>query len=204
MPAPSFFSFPSGPESSPVPDASDLDPDDPNRYADEFADLVRRNPPSHDDGAVVDWMKALPDGVYETYRRGIESYGCSEPTGDERRGRLYLTHTALLFMWISWGETTARDRFRTKAREATRRAAHIATLELYRRAGVLRAYTIDHWFESPVERWGVVLDTRAVDAAHVEDADLADALDSLDAVAGTVALLSRLRAAGAVPSPSDL
>jgi hypothetical protein len=38
----------------------------------------------------------------------------------------------------------------------------------------------------------------------VEDADLADALDSLDAVAGTVALLSRLRAAGAVPSPSDL
>jgi hypothetical protein len=138
-------------------------------------------------------MRSLPDEAFRYYRKGISSYGRGTTTPDERRGRLYLTHTALLFMWMSWGKKKARERFRDQAREATRRVAHLVTLERYRRAGVVEDYSIGHWFWSPVEQWGLVLDTSAVIVDRIQDDNLADAIRSLDTVAGTVDILATLR-----------
>lgn len=143
-------------------------------------------------------MHSLPDEAFRYYREGIASYGRGAATVHERRGRLYLTHTALLFMWMSWGKTKARDRFRKHAREATRRVANLVMLEQHRRAGVIDDYSIGHWFWSPVEQWGLVLDTSFVDPTQIGDENLAAAIRSLDTVAGNVDILATLRQDGAL------
>jgi hypothetical protein len=172
-------------------------------YAAEFAKLVDRHTPSRRDTPSV-WLRRLPDEAFQYYRQGVSTFGSAARTPIERRGRLYLIHTALLFMWMSWGKSTARERFQRRANEATRRAASLVTLERYRRAGVLANYEASDWFAEPVGEWTATLVSGAVDAEQVPDEELCARLRAQPTVSCSVRVFSRLRAGGAIPARKAL
>jgi hypothetical protein len=172
-------------------------------YAAEFAKLVDRHTPSRRD-APAGWLRRLPDEALQYYWKGIATFGSAAQTPIERRGRLYLIHTTLLFMWMSWGKSTARERFQARPDEGTRRTASLVTLEHYRRGGVLADYEVDDWFSAPVDEWAVTLISGAVDDASVPDASRRAALRQETTVRLDVGTLAQLRAAGAIPAPSAL
>lgn len=167
-------------------------------FAAEFAKLVDRHTPSRSDTPSA-WLRRLPDEAYRYYEEGIATFGADARTPIERRGRLYLIHTALLFMWTSWGKETARERFQSQPNEGTRRAASLVTLERYRRAGVLAEYDMSHWFFQPVGEWDVTLISGAVTNDAVDDEALRTALKEQTTVSCDVLTLSRLRSNEAVP-----
>lgn len=170
-------------------------------YAAEFAKLVDRHTPSRHD-CPSDWLRRLPDEAFTYFGQGISTFGSSARTPIERRGRLYLIHTALLFLWMNWGKEAARRRFETHADEATRRAASLVTLEHYRRAGVIATYDVDNWFSGPVGAWTVSLISGAIDAERVTDDSLHSALQAQTTVSCSVNAFGVLRAKGAV-SPRE-
>lgn len=169
-----------------------------DRYADEFADLVRQYPPSRTD-APPDWLARLPAEIFVYYGHGIGTFGGSAQTPAQRRGRLYLLHTTLVLMWMKWGKQGARERLESRTREGARRAAYLTTLEAYRRGGVLADYEASGWFATPVEEWPVTLVSGAVATAAIDDAGLRDALERNPVVRTDMSTLSTLRDAGAIP-----
>jgi hypothetical protein len=184
-------------------DVSDAPSKELDIYAAEFADLVDRYTP-HRDTPPSEWLKQLPGEVFLYYREGISTFGRTASTPVERRGRLYLIHTALLFMWMSWGRDTARDRFRNHLQKGTRRAASLVKLESYRRADVLVDYDVPGWFLQSTETWRATLRTNAVRADAVPDAALERTVRTQPTLDCPVGVLASLRAAGALPSLWDL
>lgn len=172
-------------------------------YAAEFAKLVDKHSPSRSD-APSGWLRRLPDEAFTYYQEGVSTFGSEARTPIERRGRLYLIHTALLFMWMSWGKETARERFQSQANEGTRRAASLVTLEHYRRAGVLAHYDTDDWFFQPVGEWTVSLISGAVNVEAVADDALRAVLRGQTTVSCDVLTLSSLRAQEAIPGRMSL
>jgi len=172
-------------------------------YAAEFAKLVDRHSPSRSD-VPSEWLRRLPDEAYRYYQEGVSTFGSEARTPIERRGRLYLIHTSLLFMWMSWGKQTARECFQAQANEGTRRAASLVTLEHYRRAGVVAHYETDHWFNQPVGQWTAALISGAVRLDRVPAGDLNDAIQRQTTVECSVRTFARLRTEGALPSRSAL
>jgi hypothetical protein len=168
-------------------------------YAAEFAKLVDRHTPSRSDTPSA-WLRRLPNEAFNYYKEGVSTFGSDAQTPIERRGRLYLIHTALLFMWMSWGKDTARERFTSHANEATRRAASLITLERYRRVGVLADYDTSHWFLQPVDEWRAILISGAVDRTSVADDALAATLRDETTASCSVRTFSRLRTEGAIAS----
>lgn len=172
-------------------------------YAAEFAKLVDRHSPTRSD-TPAHWLRRLPDEAYRYFQEGVSTFGSDAQTPIERRGRLYLIHTALLFMWMSWGKDKARERFQCHANEGTRRAASLVTLEHYRRAGVLADFSAGDWFFQPVGKWEVSLISGAVDTDLVDDEELRDALQAHPKVDCDVLTLSGLRAEEAIPTRTSL
>ena len=168
-------------------------------YAAEFAKLVATYTPSRSDAPSA-WLGRLPDEALDYYHRGISTFGTDAGTPVERRGRLYLIHTSLLFMWMNWGKDTARTRFQEHLEKGTRRTASLVMLEYYRRAGVLTHYDVPNWFYQPVEEWTVCLKTDALDPEQVSDGDLKRALQTQDLFVCEMPVLSSLHATGAIPS----
>jgi len=167
-------------------------------YAAEFARLVDRYVPSRRN-TPSEWLGRLPDEVYQYYRRGASTFGADARTPVERRGRLYLLHTAVLFMWMSWGKETARERFQQRANKGTCRAASLVTLECYRRAGVLAHYETADWFFQPVEAWSVTLTDEAIESGGDGDPALRETLRDQSPADCTVRTFSRLRDNGWIP-----
>lgn len=172
-------------------------------YAAEFAKLVDRYTPSRSD-TPSEWLGRLPDEVFRYYQKGVSTSGSEARAPIERRGRLYLIHTALLFMWVSWGKEKARERFQCQANQSTRRAASLVTLEHYRRAGVLADYEPADWFFQPVGEWTVSLVSEAVEIERVADEALRELLRGGATVTCPVGIFAGLRASGAVPSRESL
>ena len=182
-------------------------------FAAEFAKLVERYEPCQQKRP-ADWLGRLPNEAFEYYDRGLATFGSDARTPIERRGRLYLMHTALLFMWMSWGKKTARRRFKSTPDKGTRRAASLVTLEYYRRCGVLAHYQPSHWFFEPVPEWSVAIiknsidprrvDPRRVDPSRVDDPEVRGALQDNDTLSCDVQTLAALRNQGAVPSREAL
>lgn len=172
-------------------------------YAAEFAKLVERHPPSRRKPP-SDWLARLPNEAFLYYHQGTSTFGRKAQTPIERRGRLYLIHTALVFMWMSWGKETARKRFQSHPDEGTRRAASVITLEHYKRGGVFADYTIDNWFFQPVGEWEATLFSAAVDIDNVPEADLRTSLHHKSALQCNVNTIATLRAADALPNRSAL
>jgi len=172
-------------------------------YAAEFAKLVARHTP-HRDQTPVEWLGRLPDEAFHYYQRGISTFGQEATTPVERRGRLYLIHTSLLFMWMRWGKKTARKRFRTHLREGTRRASSLVKLEYLRRAGVLINYTVPNWFYQPVDEWTAALVADKVHLETMPGGSIKNRLQEQDLVECSVATLSSLQAAGIIPPLSAL
>jgi hypothetical protein len=182
----------------------DREADPLDRYAREFAELVRQHPPERGEEHILTWPRRVPDEVFRYYRSGIRSYGREARTPVERRGRLYLMHTTLLFMWMDWGRSMAEERFRARTARGTRRTASLITLELYRRAGVLDAIEVGDWFWQPVEDWEVRLIREAVSPSNVSRASLRKRLSETPVVSCPVGTFSELRTHGAVPSLTEL
>jgi len=172
-------------------------------YAAEFAKLVRRCPPSRTE-TPSDWLARLPDEVFLYYHRGTTTFGRTAESPVERRGRLYLIHTALVFMWMRWGKKQASQRFQTHAEHGTRRAASLITLEHYTRGNVLARHEASDWFLAPVQKWKVWLVSAAVQVDRVPDASLRQSFRDQDIVVGTASTLSALRSADALPKRADL
>jgi hypothetical protein len=167
-------------------------------YAAEFAKLVDRYPPTPSDVPAA-WLSRLPNEAFLYYHRGTATFGREARSPIERRGRLYLIHTALVFMWMSWGKPTARDRFRSYAEKGTRRAASLISLEHYRRAGVLADYTVFSWFFEPVGQWDVSLISAAVRTDRVSAPEIRSALREGPVVHCSADTFAALRSAGALP-----
>lgn len=172
-------------------------------YAAEFAKLVRRYPPSRTE-TPSDWLARLPGEAFLYYHRGTTTFGRTAESPVERRGRLYLIHTALVFMWIRWGKKRASQRFQTHAEHGTRRAASLITLEHYTRGNVLARHEASDWFLAPVQKWKVWLKSDAVRIDRVSDTSLRQSFHNRDVVMGTASTLSALRSDGALPSRADL
>lgn len=167
-------------------------------YAAEFAKLVDRYPPTPSD-VPADWLSRLPGEAFLYYHRGTATFGRGARTPIERRGRLYLIHTALVFMWMSWGKPTARDRFQSYAEKGTRRAASLVSLEHYRRAGVLADYNVFSWFFEPVGQWDLSLISAAARTDRVPDPEVQSALRERPVVHCSAETFAALRSAGALP-----
>lgn len=172
-------------------------------YASEFAKLVSRYSPYRHE-APSEWLSRLPNEAYLYFQRGTSTFGREARTPIERRGRLYLIHTALVFMWMSWGKSTARQRFQSKAHKGTRRAASLITLEHYRRGGVFAAYNTFDWFFQPVDEWTVTLISAAVRSEKIPDPELKASIDETPLARCTVGTVSTLRSTGALPARSNL
>lgn len=172
-------------------------------YAGEFAKLVDRHPPSRTE-APSDWLRRLPDEAFSYYHRGTVTFGREAETPIERRGRLYLIHTALVFMWMTWGKSKARRLFQSHAHKGTRRAASMIMLEHYRRGGVLSAFEVYNWFFRPVNQWQVTLVSEAVQNEQVQDSSLRRSLREKTATRCPAKVFSQLRASGALPNRSRL
>lgn len=167
-------------------------------YAAEFAKLVARYTPHRDD-TPAGWLRQLPDEAFYYYREGIATFGEEAATPIERRGRLYLIHSCLLFMWMNWGKETARKRFRSELRKGTRRAASLVKLECLRRAGVLSDYDVPNWFYQPVDEWTATLITETVQLETIPDGEMRRKLQEQTAVECRMTTLSTLQGAGIVP-----
>lgn len=172
-------------------------------YAAEFAKLVERHPPSRRKSP-SDWLGRLPNEAFLYYHRGSCTFGREAQTPIERRGRLYLIHTALVFMWMSWGKKTARKRFQSHPDEGTRRAASLITLEHYKRGGVFADYSTENWFFEPVGEWEATLLSAAVDSEQVSKDDLRATLRSQSALTCSVNTIATLRASNALPHRREL
>lgn len=172
-------------------------------YAAEFAKLVEQYPPSRREDPSI-WLSRLPNEAFSYYHRGTSTFGRQAETPIERRGRLYLIHTALVFMWMSWGKKTARKRFQSHPDKGTRRAASLTTLEHYKRGGVFTSYDVRHWFFQPVAEWTTGLLSAAVETAKVPHSDLRTKIRKQDIVECSVNTIASLRAADALPSRGDL
>lgn len=171
-------------------------------YAAEFAKLVDRYPPSRTE-APSDWLKRLPDEAFSYYHRGTMTFGREAATPIERRGRLYLIHTALVFMWMTWGKSKARQLFQSHAHKGTRRAASMIMLEHYRRGKVLSTFDVYNWFFRPVDQWQVTLVCDAVQNERVHDASVRRSL-SKETTRCSAKVFSQLRASGALPDRDNL
>lgn len=172
-------------------------------YAAEFAKLVEGHPPSRQAHPST-WLSRLPNEAFLYYHRGTSTFGRDARTPIERRGRLYLIHTALVFMWMSWGKSAARKRFQSHPDKGTRRAASLITLEHYKRGGVFASYNTEHWFFQPVAEWEVSLSSATVDTGQVPQGDFRSTLKAQDIVECTVDTVSSLRTADALPNRGDL
>ena len=180
------------------PSATELD-----IFAAEFAKLVERYRPSRQKRP-ADWLDRLPNEAFKYYDRGLASFGRGAHTPIERRGRLYLMHTALLFMWMSWGKDTARRRFKSTPDKGTRRAASLVTLEHYKRAGIIARYEPSDWFFEPVSEWTVAIINNGVNPRHATDPSIKSALRTNSTITRDVQTLTTLRDQGAVPKREDL
>ena len=190
-----------------APDASSVAPAEeaeaPNPYAAEFAKLVERCTPSRQMTPSL-WLWQIPNEAFRYYRGGLRSFGSGASTTTMRRGRVYLVQTTLLFMWMSWGEETAQERFRSHLDKGVRRTASLVMLEYYRRGGVVAHYEVPDWFFEPVVRWTMTLVSSRVRTENVSDPDLRDRLREQETVGGRVSALSSLRSDGALPELRDL
>ena len=172
-------------------------------FAAEFAKLVERYRPSRKKRP-ADWLARLPIEAFKYYDRGLASFGGDAHTPIERRGRLYLMHTALLFMWMSWGKDTARRRFKATPNEGTCRAASLVTLEYYKRCGIIAHYDPSDWFFAPVPDWTVALITNGMNARQATAPSTRSAIRDNRTLTRDVRTLTRLRDQGAVPKRQDL
>jgi hypothetical protein len=172
-------------------------------YASEFAELVNRHTPSRR-STPSDWLRRLPSEVFDYYQQGLSTFESSAGSPAERRGRLYLIHSGLLFMWMMWGKEKTRRSFKAHAARCTRRAATLAVLEQYRRAGILAHYSVPDWFSDPVGEWIVEVTSTAVDADALSDQTFRDRVQSETTIRCTVGTLSNLRRAGALPPARSL
>ena len=172
-------------------------------YASEFAKLVSRHPPSPTESP-SDWLARLPNEAFHYYHEGTSTFGREARQPIERRGRLYLIHTTLVFMWMSWGKKTARRRFKSKANVGTRRTASLIALEHYRRGGILADYNTYDWFFQPVNQWTGSLISAAVRKDRIADPDLKSALQEKTIVQCPVETISELRATQALPNRESL
>jgi hypothetical protein len=173
-------------------------------FAAEFAKLVDSYTPSRTEAASK-WLGRLPSEAFYYYRSGIATFGTGAGSPIERRGRLYLIHTALVFMWMSWGEETARERFRSHPQRGVRRTASLVTLECYRRGGIVARYEAPGWFFRPVADWPVTLISAAVRTEEISKNSpskdsLARKLSERSQLETTVESLRSLRNDHAVPS----
>ena len=168
-------------------------------YAAEFAKLVDEHPPTRTDTPKA-WLGRLPNEAFLYYQRGLATFGADATTPVERRGRLYLIHTTLLFMWMSWGKAAAQKQFQHQLEKGTRRASSVVKLEYYDRADVLTDYQVPNWFYQPVDEWTAVLITDAVQTEQIPDSAMKPKIQEQDVLNCEMTLLSTLRAAGAVPS----
>lgn len=172
-------------------------------YAAEFAKLVDRYAPSRTESP-SDWLRRLPDEAFSYYHRGTTTFGREAETPIERRGRLYLIHTALVFMWMTWGKSKARRLFQSHAHKGTRRAASLIMLEHYRRGGVLSTYDAYDWFFQPVDQWQVTLVCETVRAERVQDAALQRSLRAEKVTRCPAKTFSELRSSEALPTRDRL
>lgn len=181
----------------------DGDTNELDLYAAEFAKLVSRYSPYRHEAPSA-WLSRLPNEVYLYFHRGTTTFGRDARTPIERRGRLYLIHTALVFMWMNWGKSTARQRFQSKAEKGTRRAASLIALEHYKRGGVFADYNTFDWFFQPVDEWTVTLISAAVRSERIPDPELKDSVEETPLAQCTVGTISALRSASALPARKNL
>jgi hypothetical protein len=192
------------PTASPTRAISSGEKDPLDQYAREFAELVQQYPPRRGRENILRWLRRVPLEVFKYYRWGIVSYGRQARSPAERRGRLYLLHTTLLFMWMDWGRATAEKRFRNQTARGTRRAASLITLEFYRQAGTVEAVEIEDWFRQPVEDWRVELVRDAVHLSKASQKPLVRKLTESRTVSCPVDTFSELRSRSAVPALTEL
>jgi hypothetical protein len=174
------------------------------QYASEFTELVRTYPPEGNSARPSTWLRRLPKEALAYYRCGIVSYGRPVETPLEKRGRLYLMHSALLFMWMSWDRPTTEQRFRQYTSRGTYRASSLITLELYRRGGVLADFEVEDWFWQPVAEWTVHLKSEATSISKVPNERLAGRLGETSVLSCSVDDFSDLRSYHAVAGLSGL
>jgi len=174
-----------------------------DRFSEEFADLVRQRPPSlgNEPGR---WLSRLPAELFRYYDRGVASFGHRPQSDRERRGRVYLLHTALVLLWMEWGRKGARRRLREQTQKAVRRTARLTCLEHYRRGGVLTDYESRRWFGAESGRWAVSVRSSAVDTERVSSPALRAALETAPVAETSVEGLSALCRERAVPKRADL
>jgi hypothetical protein len=172
-------------------------------YAAEFAKLVDRYVPSRTESP-SDWLQRLPDEAFSYYHRGTTTFGREAETPIERRGRLYLIHTTLVFMWMKWGKSKARQLFQSHAHKGTRKAASMIMLEHYRRGGVLSTFDVYDWFFQPAAQWQVTLICDAVQTERVQDSALQSSLRAETVTQCPAKTFSELRASGAIPNRNHL
>lgn len=178
-------------------------PNELDIYASEFAKLVSSHSPSRR-STPAEWLRRLPNEVFYYYEQGISTFESNADSPAERRGRLYLIHTGLLFMWMRWGKKKAREQFQSQAARSTRRAATLTTLEHYRRGGVLAHYDCGDWFFDPVSDWTVKLISEAVAAEHLSDDALKETVHTETTTLCSIETFSSLRKEGAIPATSSL
>lgn len=169
------------------------------RYAGEFAELVKRCPPRRHEPP-YNWLSRLPDEAFEYFRAGITTFGQEAESPHQRRGRLYLLHAALVLLWIRWGKQKSRSKLRARPTESLQRTGRLAVLEYYRRAGILAGYTAEDWFDQPVGEWQVTLITAAVDLERVPHSDLREALRNRSVCELSLQQMRGLLNEGALPS----
>jgi hypothetical protein len=172
-------------------------------YAAEFAKLVAKHTPRRTD-TPSEWLGRIPDEAFRYYQHGLLTFGREAEMPIERRGRLYLIHTSLLFMWMTWGRETARKRFRTQLRKGTRRASSLVKLEYLHRTQVLADYDVPDWFYQPVDEWTARVLTEKVDVASAPNGQVKEQLRNERIVECRMPLLSSLQTAGVIPSLPQL
>ncbi len=192
-----------GTEASQRPSSEAAAKDELDRYSEEFAALIEQHPPVPN-GTPSDWLRRLPDEVFQYYQHGISTFGQEAESTDQRRGRLYLLHTSLVFMWMKWGRQQVRERFPDHAKKGTRRVGRLATLEYYRRGDILIDYEVEDWLHQPVEEWTATVHAAGVSPDAVLDTSLREAVQENDEVTMSVAQLSHLLEEGAIPSRHEL
>jgi len=170
-----------------------------DRYAGEFAELVKRCPPRRHEPP-HNWLSRLPDEAFEYFLAGISTFGQEAASPLQRRGRLYLLHAALVLLWIRWGKQKSRSKIRARPEESLQRTGRLAVLEYYRRAGVLAGYTADDWFDQPVGEWQVTLITAAADLQRIPHSDLREALRNRSVCELPLQQMRGLLKEGALPS----
>lgn len=171
--------------------------------SEEFALLVRKHTPSFG-SKPAEWLRCLPTEVFFYYGRGSTSFGRAAQSKDERRGRTYLLHTALVLLWMRWSKEGARKRLVKNVKKGVRRAARLTCLERYRRGGVLAEYDSEDWFSASSDRWSVLIKPGSVSIGKVDSPSLRDTLETDQPVEITTDELARLSRQRAIPRQSNL